>query len=43
MWCEEYEKNVLDEIMKKRVINGSVTLLEDTPKKEEIDSQIDYW
>lgn len=34
---------MLDEITKKRVINGSVPLMADTPKKDEIDKEIDYW
>lgn len=37
MYCEEYEKNLIEEMMQKRLINGSVVLLEDTPKKDQIE------
>jgi hypothetical protein len=32
MYCEEYEKSLIEEMMQKRLLNGSVVLLEDTPK-----------
>lgn len=43
MWCEEYEKNMLEECLKKKVMNGSVPALADTPKVEELAKQCDYW
>lgn len=39
MWCEEYEKNLVDEILKKRVLNGSVPLLADTSTHDELSEQ----
>jgi len=43
MWCEEYEKNMLEECMKKKVMNGSVPAMADTPKVNEVDKELSYW
>lgn len=36
MWTQPYEKNMIEEILKKRVMNGSVVPLIDKPKHEAI-------
>jgi len=43
MYCEEYEKNLIEEMMQKRLMNGSVVLMEDTPKKNRIEKELASW
>jgi hypothetical protein len=39
MWTQDYEKNMIEEILKKRVMNGSVVSLLDKPNHDEICSK----
>ena len=43
MVCEEYEKNLIEEVMKKRIMNGSVPTYLDEKTHSEINQQTDYW
>ena len=36
MWTQPYEKNMIEEVLKKRVMNGSVVSLIDKPKHDAI-------
>ena len=36
MWCQPYEKNLIEEVLKKRVTNGSVISMLDKPKHDEL-------
>ena len=36
MWCQPYEKNIIDEVLKRRVTNGSVVSLLDKTKHDEL-------
>lgn len=39
MICQDYEKNMIEEILKKRVMNGSVPNSVDLPRQREIDEE----
>lgn len=42
MVCEEYEKNLIEEVMQKRIMNGSVPTYLDEKTHSEINQQTDY-
>ena len=41
VFCEEYEKNMIENVMQKRVMNGSVPSYLDKPKHDDINKQSD--
>lgn len=43
VFCEEYEKNMIEQVLQKRVTNGSVPSLFDKKKAEKIDGECNKW
>jgi hypothetical protein len=43
MICEEYEKNLFEEILQKRIMNGSVPSSLDEKTHFEIKEKTEYW
>ena len=43
MVCEDYEKNMIDEILQKRIMNGSVVSSLDAGNQLKLREQTDYW
>jgi len=43
MVCEDYEKNLIEEIMQKRILNGSVPTYLDEQTHNEIKEKTDFW
>lgn len=43
IFCEEYEKNMIDEILQKRVMNGQVVPMIEKPKHDKIVDETNSW
>jgi hypothetical protein len=43
MVCEDYEKNLIEEILQKRIMNGSVPSSLDEKTHAEIKEKTEYW
>ncbi len=43
MVCEDYEKNLIEEILQKRIMNGSVPSSIEEKIHAEIKEKTDYW
>jgi len=43
MWCEDYEKNLVDEVLQKRVTNGSVVPFQEKAQADKIKKNTDHW
>lgn len=43
VFCEEYEKNLIEAVLQKKVTNGSVPSILDKPKNDQIGEQCQHW